>query len=226
MHRFLLTTIAICLAAAALLSITHVAHANCGHDDCPGAVEVSAVTVTHYDQVGEVDIVPVEPDTGETIEVTAYWDVLDEVMPSICDCDLVATDSVSVDVDWSDATDSWSAACTGCDATYGPIFDVDICYVGGCGTIDNSWSYELIVQIAKNNGACAHAAGVVGYLSKVEYETTSVDDGDAIRTSNCTEWYSVSPLADTAFSATDLGPFECTFTCAAADGPDMSIIYD
>lgn len=207
-----------------MLLLPPTASASCGRNDCAGTHTISAVTVQHVDQDGETTLIPVEPDTGETIEVTAYWDVLDEVFPSVCDCRQTATASVTVDVDWSDATDSWSASCTGCNASSGPIYGVTVCHVDGCGTIENAWSYELIVDLATNNGQCDEGAPL-GFLSRVEYETTSIDDGDAIREGNCTEWYSVSPTSQT-FSVTDSGAFECTYTCAAANGPTLTLIFD
>jgi len=94
------------------------------------------------------------------------------------------------------------------------------------GAIDNAWAYELVVQIDKNRGVCSGTAGSFsGYLSHVDYETTSVDDGDTIRTSNCTLLASVSPTTQT-FSVTDNGAFECTYTCAAASGPVLYLTYE
>ena len=46
----------------------------CGRDDC-GGTQVSAMTVYHTS--GEINVVPVEPDTEGTIAVTVYWDELE-----------------------------------------------------------------------------------------------------------------------------------------------------
>lgn len=226
MLRSILTFAAACaIAAGATIALfPSVASATCGRDDCasPATRQISAITVEHFDTTGPSDV-PVEPDTGETIDVTAYWDTLTSI-PG-CNCYQTATATVTVDIDWNETTDSWDATCTGCSAL-GPIYGVTVCHGDGCGThttIDNAWEYELVVDIAKMNGLCNDFYN--GYLSKVEYETTSVDDGDTIRTANCTELASVSPTSQT-FSATDSGPFECVNTCAAASGPTMTLTYE
>lgn len=208
--------------AVAVAVLPRTASATCGRNDCPTDTrQVSAVTVQHLEQVSHVEVYPVEPDSGETIEVLAYWDTLNSA-PG-CSCHQTDTESITVDVDWSDATDSWSASCTGCDSTNGPFYGVTVCHVGGCNSIDNAWAYELVVQIAKVRANCP--AGPAGYLSEVDYTTTSVDDGDTIRISNCSEWYGVSPTSQT-FTVTDSGGFECTYTCAAASGPTLTLLYE
>lgn len=216
-----LTATLLTLAAAMLAQPTLGSAQSCGRNDCAGTQQISAVTVHHLEQIDETTVREVEPDSGETIEVTAYWDALLGAGGG-CSCKLTASASVTVDVDWSDATDSWSATCTGCSGT-GPIYGVMVCNVDSCGTIDNAWSYELVVNLDKNRGLCNGLWP--GYLTRVEYETTSVDDGDAIRTANCTEWYSVSATSQT-FSVTDYGAFECVNTCAAASGPALTITYE
>ncbi len=203
--------------------VADVAHGYCGLDNCPlVADEVSSLTVVHA-RVGGSSPIPVEPDSGETIEVTAYWDAL-EIARGGCTCVQTATASVVVDVDWDDST-GWTAICTGCDLINGPIHRVAVCSLGHCAsghTIENGWSYELIVDIDKTKGTCGGVHD--GYLSHVEYETTAVDDGNLINTAGCTEGVSVSPTSQT-FVATDSSPFECNFTCAAASGPTMTITY-
>ena len=200
----------------------------CGTNDCTlHTREVSSITVVHADP-GLTSDVPVEPDTGETIDITAYWDtrVIDN---SPCVCAQTASANVTVDVDWSDTT-GWSAACTGCNSVTGPIYRVAVCGVGECGsgaTIDNGWSYELIVDIKKNHGKCLESGQTIpvdGWLSHVDYDTTSVDDGNLINDSTCTEGASVSPTSQ-VFSVTDSGGFDCNFTCASAAGPTMTITY-
>ena len=222
LHAALLTTsLALGLAFALLPTV---AHASCGRDDCGGSTQISAVTVYHTS--GVTNTVPVEPDTGETIEVTAYWDAL-EFAGGGCSCHQTASSSVTVDVDWNESTDTWDYSCTGCSGA-GPIYGVTVCHVDGCGTmgaIANAWAYELVVQVAKNNGLCTLGGGSVGYLSHVDYETTAVDDGDTIRTSNCTELAAVSPTSQ-SFSVTDNGAFECTYSCAVASGPVLYITYE
>lgn len=130
-------------------------------------------------------------------------------------------------MDWNEATDSWDYSCTGCSGS-GPIYGVTVCHVDGCGTmgsINNAWAYELVVLIDQQRGLCTGTLGNFnGFLSHVDYTTTSVDDGDTIRTGDCSELASVSPTSQ-SFSVTDSGAFECTYTCAAASGPVMYITY-
>ena len=227
--RLRLTLLAsLAIAGALLFALPDAAQAWCGTNDCTlSANEISAITVMHADPGGASDT-PVEPDTGETISVTAYWDtqVTDN---SPCVCAQTASANVTVDVDWSDTT-GWTATCTGCSPVFGPIYRVSVCGVGECGTgtsIDNGWSYELIVDIAKNNGTCTQTVGGValGWLSHVDYATTSVDDGNLIDATTCTEGLSVSPTSQ-VFTVTDSGGFDCNFTCAAAAGPTMTITYE
>ena len=139
-----------------------------------------------------------------------------------CTCQQTAMATVDVDVAWSDTT-GWSATCTGCAPLAGPIYRVSVCGVGECGTAtstDNGWSYELIVDAALINGNCL---GNDGFLSHVDYETTSVDDGNLVNATTCTEGASVSPDSQT-FSVTD-STFDCVYSCAAASGPTMTITY-
>jgi hypothetical protein len=167
--------------------------------------------------------VPVEPDSGETWSITANYRLV--TLGTSCDCD-DRTDSVTVDVEWSDTT-GWSASCTGCGGG-SAIQGVAICGVGGCAsgtiTIDNSWSYELIVDLYTNHAFSCGAGVQNAALVDVDFETTSVDDGDTIDTSSCEEDASVSPTSQ-IFSATDAGPFECGFSCPAATGTSVTLTY-
>ena len=225
--RRLLTLLASVIVIGGLFAaLPSTALAWCGTNDCTlSAREVSAITVVHADPGGASDT-PVEPDSGETIDITAYWDarVIDNYP---CICAQTAFANVAVDVTWSDTT-GWSATCTGCSAVAGPIYRVSVCGVGECGTgtsTDNGWSYELIVDIAKNVGQCVSVAGNhLGWLSHVDYATTSVDDGNLIDTSTCMEGASVSPTSQ-VFTVTDSGGFDCVFACASAAGPTMTISY-
>lgn len=213
-----MTTLLGLLLGLALNLIPTPAAAWCGRIDCGGDTQVSAVTVYHTS--GVVNVVPVEPDTGESIEVTAYWDTLEFAG---CSCHQTASASVDVDVYWNEATDTWDYSCTGCSGG-GPIYGVTVCHVDGCGsgtTIDNAWAYELVVLIDMWNDQCESS---LGFLSHVVYTTTSIDDGDTIRTGDCSELASVSPTSQT-FSVTDSGAFACTYSCAAASGPVMYITY-
>lgn len=211
---------------AALAPQAAYAQGGCGRNDCSTAViEVSAIDVIHYDQIDETEVVPVEPNTGENWTITAYWNQLGSD-PIWCDCDAVSNAVVYVAVDWSDST-GWSATCTGCNAFTGPVRGVAICSTYGCGSgmsIDNSWGYELVVSLDESHGSnCGF--GYPSFLNRVVYATTSVDDGNQINTLYCSESTAVSPISQ-AFGTTDSGPFECTFSCGAASGPQVDIVYD
>ena len=221
------------VAAAVMAALApQAAHAqNCGRNDC--AIynhQVSAIEVIHYDQIDDDEVVAVEPDTGETWSITAYWDSL-LANPLACQCHQTNTASVSVDVDWSASTDSWSASCTGCNPTNGPIYGVTVCATYGCGSgmsIYNSWGYELVVDVVKVNGtfgSISCSVPVNGFLSRVVYATTSVDDGNQINGLLCSESTAVSPISQ-SFGVTDNGAFECTYSCAGASGPQVDIIYN
>jgi hypothetical protein len=166
---------------------------------------------------------PVEPDIGETIQIDAYWDA-QVTAGEGCSCDQLHSATVYVDVDWNDTT-GWTAVCTGCSLTNGPIRRVSVCSVGACGsgaTVDNGWSYELIVEADLKEGECGTLPWH-GFLSHVDFTTTSIDDGNIIDTSNCTEGSAVSPDSQTV-SVTD-STFDCVYSCASASGPTMSIDY-
>jgi hypothetical protein len=183
----------------------------------------SSLTVNHTMTNGAGGA-PVEPDDGETWTVVATWSS-DTGMPLGCSCIDLGSATATVDVQWSESTDSWSATCTaGCSATMGPIRGVSICDGSECGGGDNGWSYELIVDIDHSLYLnCPVSGSKWGYLSKVAYTTTAVDDGNEIDISDCSEGAVVSP-GGTPYSATDTGAFECAFTCAAS-GPTVTINY-
>lgn len=194
---------------------------NCNPSD--DTVTASAIVSHAYPDEPPL-VIPVEPDTGETWEITATYQL--QTGGSACDCD-DRTDTVTVDVDWNETTDSWDVSCTGCNAG-DPIQAVSVCHSAGCGshtTIDNAWEYEIIVDVHNNYTFSCGIYNHDGALQSVDFETTSVDDGDTIRTGNCTEQLAVSPTSQT-FSSTDSGPFECLFTCAAATGTSIVILYE
>jgi hypothetical protein len=186
----------------------------------------STAHITHYGWDGDAWAIPVEPDTGETWSVTAYWRTTNTIaLPAYCRCTSEMSSTVTVDVDWSSG---WQASCTGCSST-GLIRDVDVCTDDGCGDgYDHSWAYSLIADIQKQNGY--YSCWVQGQeylasrtLERVTYTTTSVDDGDEIDTQSCSEDSSVSPTSQ-SWSTTDSTTFECDFDCDAA-GPSLSLRY-
>lgn len=177
----------------------------------------ASITVTHG--AGAKSLDAVEPDTGETWSVTANYQLASDGL--VCDCD-TRTDSVTVDVDWSDST-GWSAVCTGCGS--GAIVAVSVCDSRSCPgdlAIRHSWAYELIVDVETNHDFRCGPKLQSGALTSVDFKTTSIDDG--VKLSNCSHGSGVSPTSQ-SFSVTDSGPFECPFTCADAAGPAVTITY-
>lgn len=192
----------------------------------PDPTDTSSLLVSHVKVVG-MNLVPVEPDDTDTWEITATWQGLHSTGNPACSCTRISA-SVTADVTWTGS--AWSVSCTGCSAGSGPIRAVSVCPGDSCtsqsGT--HSWQYELIVDIDDRKLVCI-GNPLNGYLEKVEYKAIAADDGHTIDSSNCTEIASVSPLSTAPgvfASATDEGPFECPFTCQAANGPSTTIFYD
>lgn len=181
---------------------------NCGTD----ATVTSALQVTHT--TNDASPIPVEPDDSETWDIKAVWAV-----PFgggfQCPCTEINA-TVSATVNWTGS--SWSVSCTGCNNTTGPIRSVSVCAVDGCtsGFTSHGWAYKLIVDVDDANVRfCTLLLGnEPAFLDRVEYTTTSVDDGDKINTGTCAENGAVSPTSQT-WTATDTGSFECAFNCNA-----------
>lgn len=193
---------------------------NCGMD----TTRTSSLTVYHSYTNDDVNFFPVEPDTGETWSVTAWYRLVTAFTG--CDCAL-RSDTVAVDVDWNGT--SWVASCTGCGGG-SPILGVSVCPVDGCGegvSLDHSWAYELIVDVDNNVlFNCGHLTQT-GALKQVDYSATSIDDGDRIDLTECAEDLVVTPSAvGTGYIASDTGAFECPFTCEDASGPTLTIYYE
>ncbi len=116
----------------------------CGiHSSCPfgDMTRTSSLTVYHETTSNEA----VEPDTGETWEITARYTL--QTSGTACDC-ADRTVQATVEVDWTGS--GWTATCTsGCG---GAIAQVSVCDVSAdCGP----WSvptvgYELIVDLVAN----------------------------------------------------------------------------
>lgn len=213
---------------ALIVSTPEVAQARCpfGSNNCGAdTTRTSSLTVYHRYTNDFVNYVPVEPDTGETWSITAYYR-LNEYFQA-CDCQLRSV-TASVDVSWNGST--WTATCTGCGGG-SPILDVDICPVDGCGegaSLDHSWSYELIVDLERI--ASSFNCGLTTYngeLKQVDYIATEIDDGDTIDVEDCDEDQRVT-LSSTSVgvNASDTGSFECPFTCNDASGPTVVILYE
>lgn len=198
-----------------------IAYAACGTAsvcDPSDPTETSVLEVTHALVVGQTQT-RAEPDNGETWQITAYWAT---AAAATCSC-LEHSAQVTADVTWSGS--AWSVSCTGCNPTAGPIRSVSICDVDSCssGGSTHSWVYKLIVDIDHMQSlSCLSPPLKPTYLARVQYETTTVDDGNVI-SGNCTEGSAGTPTSQT-FTATDNGSFECSFVCSAT-GPSVTITY-
>ncbi len=208
-----------------------IAHALCGwaHSCANDPTATSALEVSHIYEVppDHTSSLPVEPDDGETWNITATWSSDTRAVPG-CSCKDLLNVAVNATVTWTDGS-GWSVTCNGCNAN-GPIRSVSVCNEGSCGSqtdLDNGWSYKLIVDIDHTLLAlpCPVPGPTAnGYLSKVVYTTTSVDDGNVVDVATCTEGSSVTPTSQT-WTQTDTGTFECGFGCSAS-GPTLSILYE
>jgi hypothetical protein len=217
--------------------------AGCGGGD---TTRTSALVVVHKED-DDSQVLPVQPDTGETIGIEVVWSTVAGINCGCAD----STASATAHVDWNSASNSWVATCTsGCDATNGPIYGVSVCDTGSCqrGGTTRAYAYKLLVDLADNLAFnCPLGGAPPKWLTRVDYTTTAVDNGNKLDLSTCTlgaavsgldsciaSSYSpdlstctlgaaVSPTSQT-WSATDTGPFECAFNCQAS-GPQIDIRY-
>jgi hypothetical protein len=185
----------------------------------PDVTYTSALEVTHQTGPGYAgDPTVVEPDTGESWRITAYW------YPAGWPPGQV-TAQATADVDWNGS--SW--VLSNVTGTGGPIVAIGICQGDTCdagGGAVHSWDYKLIVDVADiylgNN------------LATVAYVTTAVDDGDTIEDPTQTQGYcyegtSVQPTSQ-SFGTTDSNqdwgtagrcPYNCDIT-----GASVTLTYD
>jgi hypothetical protein len=143
----------------------------------------TATSVLDVDHTYQAWTQPVEPNTGETWSITAYW-YTDSTPPGLCQCALGNQANVNATVTWVDET-GWSVSCTGCNAVYGPISGVSICNTGSCGgydDVEHGYAYRLLVDIDHTqNWLCPlNMLNYYTYLTSVYYETTSVDSGHLV----------------------------------------------
>ena len=74
----------------------------------------------------------------------------------------------------------------------------------------------LIADVDEARGPYTCGAGPTfnRFLHRVDYTTTSINNGNVVNTSGCTLGSSVSPVSQTV-NAIDYGAFECAFDCNA-----------
>ncbi|MFQ5517221.1 MAG: hypothetical protein ACE5E8_06570, partial [Acidimicrobiia bacterium] len=144
---------------------------------------------------GMVNNTPVEPDDGETWDITAYWNT------ATAPCQQY-TETASVEVSWNGT--GWVLTNK---TTTTNITAIDVCDLDTCSAEDtHSWGYEL-----RENIVDPVTVGLpVYHLRQVVYTTTAEDDGFELDTANCTLGNAVSPDS-ASYNATDPGPFECAY---------------
>jgi hypothetical protein len=151
---------------------------------------------------------PVEPDDGESWNITAYWNTNN--FPCV-----ERTETATVDVSWNGS--DWVLSN---ESTTTNIFDIELCGSGSSCTAEytHSYGYRLVAKVYDP----------VVYnqynLRQVVFTTTSVDDGYEIDTSTCTTGDSVSPTSQ-SFSATDSPTHECGFSCGNT-GTTLNLTYE
>jgi hypothetical protein len=184
------------------------------HQTCtpPDVTKTSVLDVVHAKSYGEY-VVPVQPVTGESWAITAYWNTAGGGL----DC-LEIYQVAYVDVDWNGST--WVLSNQTLTANIVGIYlcPLDSLY---CSTVNGTHSsgYRLVVDITDP------VVATYSYnLRKVVYATTSVDSGYELDQELCTLGNSVSPTSQ-AFSQTDNGGFECELTCSTISGPSLTISY-
>jgi hypothetical protein len=175
----------------------------------------SKLTVDHRTTPGNT---PVEPDNSDNWIIIATYRFT-SVGHSGSECiQTQVTDTAYAKVEWK-ADGHW-------DVTFTPgsglINSVSVCDGSKCtsGGNTHSWEYALLVNLSLDDDP---PVGAPRFLYKVEYSTGTLDDGDTINATSCTEVSAVSPYGGA--SATDFGPFECSFSCATASGPSTTISY-
>ncbi len=172
------------------------------------AYKTSTLTVSHvYDP--ESTNVTVEPDSGESWSITAYWNTNS---PPCAEMAEVAT----VDVDWNGS--AWVLSNTTLTAN---ITAIDLCSTDmWCTNLseDHAYGYKLKVKLTDP------VPGGPFHLRQVVYTTSAVDDGFLLNLGSCSLGSSVSPTTQ-SFSETDSGGFECGFDCDAS-GPSLVLEYE
>jgi hypothetical protein len=177
------------------------------HQTCAGGLDptkTAVLTVLHQVSGGTW----VEPNTGETWDITATWNIAG----TICVTPLV--EHATVTVDWNGS--GWTLSNKNLPAD---ILDLQVCDVSGsCGSAVGPRAYKFRLDVRD-------PAPGLNNLQSVVFTTTSVDDGLTIDLSSCTTTTTaVSPTSQT-FSATDFGSFECDYACANVTGPSLTITY-
>jgi hypothetical protein len=181
---------------------------------CPGdATKTAMVEVFHATTGGSPS--PVEPNTGETWRIVAYWGPDSGGGGSCID----HTEIGYATVDWNGS--GWTVSNTTLTTN---IVGIDVCDTSSCtresdpGPVPQR-SYKLKVNLNDP------VTGGGFHLRQVVFTTTAVDDGNVLNTSTCETGASVSPTSQ-AFGTTDTGAFECSYVCGSITGPTVTITYN
>ena len=155
--------------------------------------------------------VPVEPDSGETWTITAYWNTQYGTPCS------ERSETASVDVDWNGS--GWVVSNK---STTSNILDMKWCTTDvGCesgGTLHDS-GYQLAVDITDRVTVGPNTYN----LRLVTFTASNIDDGYELDLGTCTLGNSVTPTSS-SFSGSDSGSFECSFDCQTG-APTVNITY-
>ena len=183
----------------------------------------SALEVSHHTSPSYLGTSTfVQPDDGERWAITAKWNT---EAPTPC---FEYSETAYATVSWNGS--SWALSSV---STTANIVDIDICEGDTCdagGGSEHAWSYKLIVDV---NDRVVVAACTGYHLRRVDYVTTTVDDGDLVLDptqtyGDCYLGASVSPTSQSV-SAYD-APFawyweRCGFNCTIT-GASVTIYYD
>jgi len=158
---------------------------------------------------------PVEPNTGETWQITAYWGPDSGGGGSCID----HTEVGYATVDWNGA--GWTVSNVTLTTN---ILDIDVCDTSVCITGPSSGpvpqrSYKLKADLNDPLGP------PIFHLRQVDFRTTAVDGGNVLDVSTCATGASVSPTSQT-FGNMDTGAFECSYACGSISGPSVVITYN
>lgn len=173
--------------------------------------KTAAVVVSHYDVSG-MSPVTVEPDTATSWTMTAYWNTAGT---SGC---YEISQQATVDVTWDSFATAWGLSNI---VTTANIDAIDICSTGDCtaGGTAHGWQYKLFADVDNQ----VMTGGKTYNLRQVVFSTTTIGNGHVLNLPNCTLGSSVTPNSQT-YTATD-NTWDCSFTCAAANGPGLTIQY-
>ncbi len=207
----------------AAIPVAHAIDCQTANTACGDGTTTSLLNVLHQKPAsGSTPAQWVQPDDGESWEITAHWVAAPPCLPG------------QEVFEVAEATVSWNGSgwvLSGVDLTAN-IVDIDVCTTsdtcsGTSGT--HAFGYKLIVEV--NDPEIPAGFNLVN----VQYETTSVDDGDLIVFDNgptitCNSLgAAVSPTSQT-FTVFDNGPWNssrCTYSCSTGGtSPSVTLTYN